>query len=91
MGFTPIFRASLAMSLDGYIADANGDVDWLNDYFSPELDWEAFAGRFGATVVGRRTHDASVKKGIPVGGDGYVVLTHIRLAACAHSMASSTI
>lgn len=73
----PLFCASLAMSLDGFIAREDGGVDWLNDYFTPEIDWEAFSKRFGAVVVGRKTFDQSIARGIPLGGDQpAVVLTH---------------
>jgi len=32
-----LFRAYLALSLDGFIADADGGVEWLEPYFSPEV------------------------------------------------------
>jgi dihydrofolate reductase len=59
----PRFRAYLAMSLDGYIADAAGGVGWLDPYFSPEVDFMAFIRTIGATVMGRTTWDWTVAQG----------------------------
>src|SRR5262249_13993667 len=54
---TPRCRVFIAMSLDGYIADARGGVEWLNPYFSPETDFDGFMKSIGATVMGRATFD----------------------------------
>lgn len=59
----PRFRAYLAVSLDGYIADAAGEVGWLDPYFSPEVDFMAFIRTIGATVMGRTTWDWTVAHG----------------------------
>lgn len=67
------FRAYLAASLDGYIASADGTVEWLHAYFSPEIDFAAFERSIGATVVGRRTFDGAMQGR---GGKSLVVLTH---------------
>jgi len=76
-GHTPLFRAMLAVSLDGYIADKDGGVSWLNPYFSPELDFAGFMKTIGATVMGRVTYDWSVRHGTAgQGGGRTVVLTH---------------
>lgn len=73
----PLFRAYLAMSLDGYIADSDGGVDWLNDYVSPEIGFDSFARTIGAVVMGRTTYDWSIKHGHGPGGFGRtIVLTH---------------
>jgi dihydrofolate reductase len=53
-------RASLAVSLDGYIADKNGGVDWLNPFFSDEMDFAGFMKGIGAAVMGRKTYDIIV-------------------------------
>lgn len=71
----PLFRAALAVSLDGYIADSKGSVDWLNAYFSREIDFMAFANTIGITVCGRKTFDISLSQGHGGGGRA-VVLTH---------------
>lgn len=53
-------RVSLAVSLDGYIADKNGGVDWLNPFFSDEMDFAGFMKGIGAAVMGRKTYDIAV-------------------------------
>lgn len=73
----PRFRAYLAVSLDGYIADAAGEVGWLDPYNSPEIDFGAFFRTVGATVMGRTTWDWSVAHGYPVASEGRcIVQTH---------------
>lgn len=59
----PLMRASLAVSVDGYIADVSGGVDWLNDYFSPEIDFMGFLRTIGATIYGRTTFDWAMAQG----------------------------
>ena len=59
----PRFRALLAVSLDGYIADARGGVEWLSDMHSPEIDFGAFMREIGATVYGRTTYDWAAAQG----------------------------
>jgi dihydrofolate reductase len=76
---SPLLRASLAVSLDGYIADRNGDVEWLHAYFSPEIDFGAFVKTIGPTVYGRKTWDQALARGYGGGKAGEnraVVLTH---------------
>jgi dihydrofolate reductase len=53
-------RVSLAVSLDGYIADKNGGVDWLNPFLSDEMDFAGFMKGIGAAVMGRKTYDIAV-------------------------------
>ena len=59
----PRFRAYLALSVDGYIADGDGGVGWLDPYFSPELGFHEFIETVGATVMGRTTYEQSVELG----------------------------
>jgi dihydrofolate reductase len=56
----PLVRVSLAVSLDGYIADKNGGVDCLNPFFSDEMDFAGFMKGIGAAVMGRKTYDIAV-------------------------------
>ena len=56
----PLVRASLAVSIDGYVADKAGSVDWLNPFFSDEMDFAGFMKSIGAAVMGRKTYDIAV-------------------------------
>lgn len=54
------FHAFLAISLDGYIADADGGVDWLAAYQgdgSEDYGYGAFVDLMDAIVIGRGTFD----------------------------------
>ena len=46
-----------AMSADGFIADRDGGVAWLDPYNSPELGYEQFLAGVGAVVLGRKTYE----------------------------------
>ena len=48
-------------SVDGFIADPDGGVSWLDPYFSPEVDFPGFAATLGATVMGRATFDQALE------------------------------
>ena len=73
----PRVRAVLATSLDGYISRLDGSVDWLHDFFTPEIDFGSFMAGFGATIMGRRTFDEALQRGHgPSGGGRGIVLTH---------------
>jgi dihydrofolate reductase len=52
-----------AVSADGFIADADGGVAWLDPFNSPELGYEAFVDGVGAVVLGRRTYDQALTFG----------------------------
>jgi dihydrofolate reductase len=62
--------ASMAMSLDGYIARTNGDTSWLNNAMSPGEDYgfEEFMSRIGAYILGANTYREITKSGMS-GGD----------------------
>lgn len=51
------FRLYAATSLDGFLADANGGVDWLGEYDSPEYGTDAFMVSVDTLVMGRHTYD----------------------------------
>ena len=48
-------RYSVAVSLDGFIARANGDFDWI--IMDPAIDFAAMYNEFDIAVMGRKTHD----------------------------------
>lgn len=47
----------VAASVDGYIADANGGVDWLPQGGSDDYGYAEFYAGVDALVMGRRTYD----------------------------------
>lgn len=50
----------IATSLDGYIADKNGDLEWLEQIPNPEKSdcgWAAFLDRIDAIIMGRNTFE----------------------------------
>ena len=50
----------IAQSLDGYIADKNGDIDWLNEIPNPEnsdFGFTEFMDKIDAVVMGRNTFE----------------------------------
>ena len=49
--------ASMAMSLDGYIARKNGDASWLNNVMSSDEDYgfAEFMSKIGAYIIGANT------------------------------------
>jgi dihydrofolate reductase len=56
----PKNKVFIATSLDGYIADANGNVDWLHSYPVPDemdMGYDAFMERVDALLMGRKTFE----------------------------------
>ena len=51
------FRAYLAASLDGYIADAEGGVDWLTPFADSDSGYRSFSDAVDTVLMGRRTYD----------------------------------
>lgn len=54
---TPRLRVYIAVSLDGYIADAEGGIGWLAPYEDEDFGFAAFFAEVGAVLMGRRTFD----------------------------------
>ena len=56
----------IATSLDGYIARANGDIDWLSVVERPGVDYgyEGFIETVDTIIVGRKTYDKVLSMGI---------------------------
>ncbi len=52
----------IAVSLDGYIADADGGVGWLEAFNQPDEDYgySAFYRTLGAVIIGRRTYEQAL-------------------------------
>lgn len=60
------FKAFAATSIDGYIADANGGVDWLFDFPNPDNDdlgYKKFINDIDVVVMGRRTFQSVLSLG----------------------------
>lgn len=53
----PLFRAYLAASADGFIARADGSVDWLHDYDPVEFGYNDFYAGLGHIVMGRASYE----------------------------------
>lgn len=71
------FRLYMATSLDGYIADAEGGIDWLNEYETGvDYGTEAFMAEVDTLIMGRATFDQVRGFGAwPYGGKRVFVLT----------------
>ena len=76
-------RLSVAMSLDGYIAGPNGEIDWI--VIDPDIDFGALMGAFDTVLLGRKTYEATRQQGgtggIP-GMKAYVFSRTLRQADC---------
>jgi dihydrofolate reductase len=55
----------IATSADGYIARADGDIEWLTSRPAPKgfYGMEAFMKSIDTTVIGRKTYEASLQMG----------------------------
>jgi len=52
--------ANLAVSLDFYIAESDGTVDFLSNYKIADYDFEAFAATIGGLITGSTTYEQAV-------------------------------
>jgi dihydrofolate reductase len=53
---------NLAASLDGFIAEESGSVDWLNDFLHPEEDYgmQLFFQQCGTAIMGAKTYEQTL-------------------------------
>lgn len=69
-------RLYIAMSLDGYIADRDGGVGWLEPFQDQDYGYEQFYSEIATLVMGRRTWKRVGKlSGQPYRGRRVIVLT----------------
>lgn len=73
----PEIRGFIAATVDGYIADSDGGIDWLSDFAELDYGYDAFIAQIETVVLGRRTYD-QVREllGWPYKGERTVVVTH---------------
>ena len=73
-------RLYIAVSLDGYIADRDGGVEWLEPFQDQDYGYEGFLEEISVVVMGRRTWDqAHSLSSDPYPGKRVVVLTGRKL------------
>lgn len=65
----------MAVSLDGYIADANGGVGWLDEFQTADTGYDAFIAGIRTVVLGRTTYDQVRDFGWPYDGRRGLVVT----------------
>lgn len=67
--------ASLAVSLDGYIAQADGGVEFLDKYPLEDFDFDSWVERIGALIMGSTTYVKTLELGWIWGDRPTLVLT----------------
>ncbi len=67
--------ASVAVTIDGYIARTDGSVDYLDKYPLEEFGFADWVGRVGAFVMGRTTYEPMSQGGWMWGDRPTLVLT----------------
>lgn len=67
--------ASLAVSLDGYVAEADGSVGFLEKYPIEDFDFDAFVDGIGALIMGSTSYIQAVEWGWMWGDRPTMVLT----------------
>lgn len=82
-------RFSAATSVDGFIADRDGGSDWI--VLDPEIDFGALMDSFDTVLMGRRTFEATKRRGgMMPGMEVYVVSTTLRQEDCPSVVVSSS-
>lgn len=72
----PLNRVYIAVSLDGYVATADGGVAWLDAYQSEDFGYDEFAATISTIVMGRATYDQVLGFGDwPYAGKQCIVVT----------------
>lgn len=66
-------RYSFAMSLDGYIAGPNDEIDWI--VMDPDIDFGEVASGFDTLLMGRRTFEIARSNGGLLSGMKVIVVS----------------
>jgi dihydrofolate reductase len=70
------FHLYYAASIDGFIADRDGGVGWLDAFNNEDYGYEAFLADLDSVVMGRRTYEQSVSfGGTPYAGKRIFILS----------------
>ena len=64
-------RYRVAMSLDGFIAGPNGEIDWIAP--DPDIDFATVYAGFDIALLGRRTYELTQQPGAPPWPPGWKV------------------
>lgn len=67
-------RYQVACSLDGYIADRDGQTGWIID--EPTIDFEALFDQFDTLLMGRLTYEGMAKEAGGFWGKKVLVFSH---------------
>ena len=75
-------RGYIAASLDGFIADADHGVGWLDDFDGADFGYERFIADIGCIVMGRKSFDFvdAYDGDWPYPGKEVVLVTHREVA-----------
>jgi dihydrofolate reductase len=72
----PRFRLYMAITIDGFIASADGGVNWLDPYDPYEVGFGEFVAEIGAIVMGRKSYEQMLEFGPwPYAGKRTIVMT----------------
>lgn len=85
-------RFYVATSLDGFIADREGSVDWLAPYDARLYGYDRFVGEVGALIMGRRTYELifAIGEDWPYTGKPVYVLTSSSLGDTPEGVTTTT-
>jgi dihydrofolate reductase len=59
-----MIRGYIATSVDGYVADKDGGIDWLRAFDDVDYGYDAFISEIDTVVMGRRTYNQIPSLGI---------------------------
>jgi dihydrofolate reductase len=85
-------RFYVATSLDGFIADREGSVDWLSPYDARLYGYDKFVSEVGALIMGRRTYELiyAIGEDWPYGGKPVYVLSSSSLGDVPPGVVTTT-